>query len=379
VKFFEDIAVQRLKYGQTVCGDVFLCCRGSEGTVLIACDGIGSGVYANIAAISCASRLQELLYMGVSLRVAAEMVAASMHQARRAESPFSAFSAAMVLNDGRFSVYMYESPEAICILNGWAQVLKATFYTAGYEVVGEASGVLDIGDSLILSSDGVTQAGLGHGHGFGISTQGVVSFINKQSLDAVDIHKLPEKILAHCASVSGGRHEDDATLAALHCREASQLSILTGPPSLPSKDAVYVSDFMAMPGKKVICGSTTTEIAGRELAREVKMLQVGASFGSPPEYFVEGVDLTTEGTIMLNQVYNILDEPVENFQDGIVERLCAMLAASDVVHFFVGSGANAAHSSLLFKQIGIMPRKKTIRLITEKLQSMGKLVTERQY
>jgi hypothetical protein len=336
-------------------------------------------VYANIAAISCASRVQELLHMGVSLRVAAEMVAASMHKARQAEIPFSAFSAAMVLNDGRFSVYTYESPEPICIRNGWAQVLKATFYTAGYEVVGEASGVLEIGDSLLLSSDGVTQAGLGHGHGFGIGAQGVAGFINKQALDAVDIHELPEKILAYCASVSGGRYEDDTTLAALHSREASQLSILTGPPSLPSKDAVYVSDFMAMPGKKVICGSTTTEIVGRELGRAVTLLQAGASFGSPPEYFVEGVDLTTEGAIMLNQVYNILDEPVESFQGGIVERVCAMLAAADVVHFFMGGGTNTAHASLLFKQIGIMPRKKTLRLIMEKLQSMGKLVTERQY
>ncbi len=379
MKFFEDFVGQKRKQGQVVCGDAFVCDRSIDGTIFILCDGIGSGAYANIAAISCSSRLHELLKNGVSLRAAAEMTAASMHKAREAEIPFSAFSMALILPDGRFSVYTYESPEAVAVLNGFATVLKPEFYTAGYEVVGEVSGMLEIGDSLLLCSDGVTQAGMGHGLGMGIGSQGLANFVNKQPVNAAAIRDLPESVLAMTAAVSGDRYEDDATFALLHCREASQLTVLTGPPSQSSKDAACVADFMAMPGAKVVCGSTTAEIVARELKREVKMLKVGTSFGSPPEYHMQGIDLTTEGAIMLNQVYNILGESTDSFEGGVVERLAAMLTEADVVHVFMGGGTNTAHSGLLFKQIGVMPRKKTVRLLAEKLKEMGKLVTEKQY
>ncbi len=379
MKFFEDIVGQERKRGQVVCGDACICDRSMEGTLFILCDGIGSGAYANIAAISCASRLHELLKTGVPPRTAAEMTAASMHKAREEKIPFSAFSLTVITRDGHFSVYTYESPEPVAVLNGSAAVLNPVFYTAGREVVGEVSGVLELGDSLLLSSDGVTQAGMGHGMGMGIGSQGVADFVGKRGVTETSVYTLPENVLAMVAAVSGGRYEDDATFAALHCREAAQLTVLTGPPSQAAKDAAYVRDFMAMPGEKVICGSTTAEIVGRELKREVKMLKVGALFGSPPEYFMEGIDLTAEGAIMLNQTYNILGEPAEEFEGGVVERLAAMLTRADVVHFFMGGGTNTAHSGILFKQIGVMPRKKTVRLIAEKLKEMGKLVTEKQY
>jgi hypothetical protein len=379
VKFFEDIVSQQLKHNQTVCGDVQLCEKGMDGTVFILCDGIGSGVYANIAAISCASRLRELLRTGVSLRVAAELVAASMHKAREAEIPFSAFSVALILSDGHFSVYAYESPEAVAIMNGSAIVLKPVFYTAGYEVVGEVSGVLDTGDSLVLCSDGVTQAGLGRGQGMGIGSQGLAAFINRRAPDEGGIQQLATDVTAMCKELSGGRHEDDTTCAVLHCREASQVTLITGPPAQQSRDADFARDFMAMPGEKLICGSSTAEIVGRELGREVTMRKVGSSFGSPPEYAMEGVSLTTEGAVMLNQVYNILGEPADEAEDGVVERLCAILTRADVVHFLIGNAGNAAHAARLFKQLGVMPRKRVVRLIMDKLRAMGKLVTEKNY
>ena len=39
------------------------------------------------------------------------------------------------------------------------------------------------------------------------------------------------------------------------------------------------------------------------------MLSPGNAFGQPPEYWIDGIDLVSEGAITLGQVYNILDEP----------------------------------------------------------------------
>ena len=117
----------------------------------------------------------------------------------------------------------------------------------------------------------------------------------------------------------------------------------------------------------------------RELKREARLCPVDASLGSPPEYLIDGIDMVTEGAVMLNQAYNLLDEPAENLTDGVVERLCKLMLKADAVHFMLGGAGNIAHSGILFKQIGLLPRKNAVRLIAEKLKSLGKLVTVKTY
>jgi hypothetical protein len=370
-----------MKTGYRVCGDHYACERFEEGTIFVLCDGIGSGIYANIAAITCQSRLMELLKRGISVRAAAETVASSMHRARTEDIPFSAFSALLVRPDGQFTIYAYEAPEAILIKNGTASVLKPRFYTYDFEVVRESTGMLDLGDSIILSSDGITQSGMGRGYGFGIGADGVASYINRICRSGAALEELPEKISEMCIGLSGGKCEDDMTLSLIFCRQANRLTVLTGPPSVPSTDHAYVNAFMSEPGKKVICGSTTADIVSRELGRQVRMVNMKRkNLGSPPEYVMDGVDLTTEGAIMLNQAYNILDEPAELFEeDTVVERFCIMLKEADAIHFMIGNAVNDAHEALLFKQVGVRVRRATIGLIADKLRGMGKLVTEKWY
>jgi hypothetical protein len=380
LKFFEDIVRQATKHRKIVCGDTFLCERTMDGTEFVLCDGIGSGVYANIAAISCASRLIELFCSGVSFKIACEMVADSMHRAREEDIPFSAFSAAKILHDGQFTVYTYEAPEPIFIKDGTASVLKPHFFTAGYEVLGESSGTLGIGDSLVLSSDGVTQAGLGHGYTFGIGAEGIADSINHSLTRGIPLKDLPESIIELTETISGGSHEDDTTMAILHCRQAEEITVLSGPPSSKLKDRLFVERFMSSPGTRIVCGSTTAEILSRELHKEVRLINVGTSFGNPPEYHMEGTDMITEGAVILNQIYNILGENPERFVDNSpAERICSQLLNADVVTFIIGRAVNNAHSELLFKQLGLRPREATIKLISDKLKELGKLVVDEYF
>ena len=380
MKFFDVFLGQAKKKNHEVCGDYCVCERTAAGMIYVVCDGIGSGIYANISAINCASRILELFRRGISIRTASEMVAASMHRARKEDIPFSAFSAAMILLDGQFTVYSYEAPNPVLLQNNHATVLTPRFYTAGFEVIGEASGILHIGDSLLLFSDGVSQAGLGHGHGMGIGSEGVAEFINRSHNLDNKTTRLSQRILEMCRSVSEGNCEDDTTLALINCREAKELTLLTGPPSDQSMDYRYSSDFMNMPGKKVVCGSTTTNIIARELGLEVIMLSTGNSLNQLPEYWFKGVDLVTEGAITLNQVNNILGEPDEHLSGGsVAERLCLMLHEADVIHLMIGNALNSAHENLIFKQIGVNVRKSTVRQIVEKLKDMGKLIIENLY
>lgn len=379
MKFFDDFLCQKIKKSQTVCGDHCVCKRTPTGMIYVVCDGIGSGVYANIAAITCADRLLELFRGGMSIRSACETVAASMHRARSEDIPFSAFSAAVILPDGQFVAYSYEAPNPVIMQNNHAAELAPRFYTTGFEVIGEVTGTLHTGDSLLLFSDGISQAGMGHGLGTGIGSDGVASEINRNFNPDDGVAELPQKIVEMCKTVSAGNYEDDATLVLIHCREARELTLLTGPPSEKSLDNVYATDFFNMPGQKIVCGSTTVEIVARELNFKIVTLSMGDSF-QPPEYFIEGADLVTEGAVTLNHVWNILDEPPERLTgNSVAERMCLMLHNADVIHLMMGNASNTAHTDLIFKQVGVRVRKSIIQQIVERLKNMGKLVIERCY
>lgn len=380
LKFFDEIIKQECKKNQVVCGDTYLSHRTLEYTIFILCDGIGSGVYANIASITCANRLLELLIKSNSMRSITEMVAENMHRARNEEFPFSAFIAVKILNDGQFTVYTYEAPNPIIIKDGYALELNSVKRNTGHEIVGSASGVLEIGDSLIIMSDGITQAGLGRNNVLGIGEKGIVEFINRRLPQTGDLHGIPSAIMEMADELSGGVNEDDATIIALNCRSASQLNVLTGPPAYKGKDKEYVEKFMALPGLHVICGSTTADIVARELNKSIEYINGGRLYENPPEYALEGMDLVTEGAIMLNQVYNIMEEDSEDFEGkNVVERLCTLMQEADIITFSVGNAINYAHNSITFKKIGVRPRQITVKLISQCLRNMGKLVVEEYF
>lgn len=377
MKFFEDITVQVNKRQNPVCGDFCLCEKTLIHTLFVLCDGIGSGVYANVSAVYCANRLMELFRSGVSQREAVEMVAESMHRVRSEEIPFAAFSMVKILNDGQFTVYGYEAPSPVIIENGVARPLPQHFYTVGYESVAESNGSLQLGDTLVICSDGVTQAGLGRGS-FGIGSEGLASYINRNLHQIPDLHRLGRGITEMTAAVSGGVYADDTTVTLLNCRRAKELAVFTGPPADKNKDSRLAERFLAAQGQAVICGSSTADIISRETKREIRMSNMNnLSFDSPPEYNMEGAKMVTEGAIMLNQLYNILDENPRDFVDKTpAERLCLLMHEADVITFIVGDALNEAHGNMMFKQVGVRPRHTMIRLLTERLRAMGKLVVE---
>ena len=377
MNYIADYLYQKNKTGYLVCGDYCVCERTAVGTYYIVCDGVGSGIYANIAAITCAQRILEHLRLGTSLRMSCEMVASSMHRARTEKVPFAAFSAVMISSDNQFTVYTYEAPNPIYVQSGKATVLNPRMYTAGYEVIGEHVGKLRNGDYLMLMSDGVTQAGMGRGYLSGIGSNGIADYITRAFRANDDIDILMEKLIQNCAVINGGMFADDTTLVLLHSRKSAELTLLTGPPSDKAMDTEYARIVSEATGKIIVCGSTTMGIISRELDLPVEPLPNRDNPGAPPEFFIEGIDLATEGAITLNQVYNVLGEDLCGIEkDSSVKRMCMMLHEADVVHLHIGNAVNDAHENLLFKQVGVRVRRTIIGLISEKLRQMGKLVIE---
>jgi hypothetical protein len=376
-KFIEILSAQSSKTGRDACGDVISYERSPEATTAILCDGLGSGIKANLAATMCASRLTELLRLDFSLRHACERVVATMHKARTGDIPFSAFSIVRIRIDGFATILTYEMPPPLLIENGVSYCLKPHFLTLGNEVVSEFSLMLKPADSIMLTSDGISQAGLGGGqYKMGWTMDGASLYVNSLLNSGILLNDIPGELLKQARLISGGIFGDDTSVLALSCRQASLLNILTGLPDNAVKDDEVIKNFYKLNGKKAVCGSTTAEVVGRVLRKPVKAFQLSQAYYQPPQYAIDGFDLVSEGAITLNQAYNILDADWGGCDlHSCVADLCRLMKESDCINFWVGTATNLGHQDLVFKQMNIMPRVKIVERLADKLKGMGKLVT----
>jgi hypothetical protein len=376
-KYIETVLAQKAKRKGAVCGDFVAVERTDEATTAILADGIGTGVKARVAAVMYASRLMELIRLGFTLREACTRIVATMHEARTSDIPFAAFSVCRILNSGHATILSYEIPTPILVDKRLAAYLpQPRSFPLGLEMISETNCTLDPGDGIILVSDGVSQAGLGHTYRMGWGMSLVSDFVNGCLMLETDLRDVPEKIVGRVKELSGANYGDDTTCLLLLCREAQILNLVTGPPSKKAKDAEAVRSVTEMKGRKVICGSTTTEMFSRLLKKTAAIKgSASADYLKPPAYELEGFDLATEGAITLNQVYNVIDEMPEKLDPtSPVSDLCRLLHGADRVNFFVGTASNPAHRAISFKQMGVLPREAIVLLLAEKLKKMGKLV-----
>lgn len=371
---YEAFTKQVCQDRQYVCGDNIVSFNHKYSYYFAIFDGIGSGVFANLSAIANASRWRKMIREGISISEACEKIASDTNRARNQDVPFTAFVAVRVTHLGSAIIYTYESPIAVLSRKGVTQTLKPRYYSAGFEEIGEVKIDLEEGDALFIFSDGVSQSGMGRGHGLGWGEDGVASFIRLHRT-TMEPAELLDALVEHCYKISGDQYEDDTSVIMIQVSKARHLSLFSGPPRWRHNDQAYVDAFRNATGIRVVCGSTTSDIFARELGTDVRLISQGEGLHTPPIYAMEGADLVTEGAIALNQAANLLyANPDEVTGNTAPEQLARLLFNSDVVDVYEGLAANEAHQVLLFKQLGIRLRREALSAIMNRLEDLGKMV-----
>jgi len=404
--------VQSPKKPGMPCGDMLATLRTNTGTIVICADGIGSGIRAHIAAQMCVSRLIESMQLGLSLRTVFQSVATTMQAARDPQKPFAAFSIARIRSDGYATILSYDSPLPIMVSRQGAMILANRPFPLPGGLAMESTCQLDMGEGILLMSDGITQAGLGYGPNTEWTSEGVVRFINhrissrlKLSLAPEVLHKealarwkgevqegarpaISERsfspytpdarhraIVKHAAKVTG----DDVSVVLALCRTGQTVNILTGPPLDRDNDIPTVKRFLGLPGLKIVCGGTTAKLVAKYLNVPLQMEPEPMCTIAPPRYGIKGINLVTEGAVTLNQVYNILDEDIANLHvDSGVTELRLLLGVADKLNIILGMADNSANADISFRQQGVLSRRVLIPLLAEKLRQEGKLVNVEQ-
>ncbi|MCE1189629.1 MAG: SpoIIE family protein phosphatase [Ignavibacteria bacterium] len=371
---------QASKRDLRVCGDVVEFKRSSDAVTIFLCDGMGSGIKANLSAQMCTSRFFTLLERGFSFREAFNHILQTMEEAKHKELPYAVFSAIRVLNDGIASVLTYEMPPPLLCSRFTCDIMKQHITTLETAIVGESNAYLRPGDGILIMSDGVVYAGTGAKLRAGWKSEGVNQYAAQLLSRGTKAKELPKSIVKEAKMLWDNIARDDITVVSASCRKGRILNLLTGPPSDNSKDEEIVSAFMQKEGLKIVCGATTSKIVARYLGKSVYLNDETDSDITPPDYSIDGIDLATEGAITLNQVYNIYGEKRENLKKANpATELYLLLEVVDRVNFFIGNAINPAVNDISFTQQGILRRDKIIPLLADKLREAGKFVEMYQF
>ncbi len=384
MSYFIDSGYTSLnKKGEELCGDRVEFTRSGEYLTAVLCDGMGSGVKANILATLSSKILCTMLSAGVGVKDCIETLIASLPVCKVRNVAYATFSVCHINDDGKGELLEFDNPAAILLRNGdaidldreKAEICGKTVYTTHLD--------LRENDAIVITSDGVEHAGIGMLLNFGWERPQIKDFLKRAVKNDMSALAISATLAGECNELYMNEPGDDTTVMGIKVRKIAPTSVFVGPPIKKEDDAEYVKDFMALPGKKAVCGGTSSQIVARQLGKEVKTSFDFPDRDIPPIGFIDGIDLTTEGVITIRRVLELSDKYLDahdygskslDKRDGATLLAKLLFEDSTEVNFFVGQSINEAHKGL---PIETTMKLKLIDRLAENLKRMGKRVTVR--
>ncbi len=358
--FIDVDYAQIYKHGQKIGGDVFLLSRNPESNKIVCTlsDGLGSGVKANVLASLTAHMAHKLSFSPIDLGHSAEIIMNTLPVCRERKISYSTFTIADIhyqenMENIKVRLVEYDNPLALrfngCESVSWQRDKRELQREAAFkkEVVQYSQFNMEIGERLIMFSDGVTQSGLGKNLPLGWRTSGVQKYVSELIKANPDIssRELSSAIVQKANSLDGLCSKDDITAVVVYIRRPRKTVIVTGPPFTKEADELLGEKIKAFDGKKIVSGGTTALIVSRLFNAKIKVDLSCWSPDVPPASKMDGIDLVTEGMLTLSRVANVLEKkiPVSQLPNDPVKKFVEILLDSDQIHFIVGTKINEAH------------------------------------
>ena len=255
---------------------------------------------------------------------------------------------------------------------GVVEVVERTSELVLGKQINKAQIQLKEDDYLLITSDGVTEAGLGLTLSFGLQTAGLVKALKEHVKDNKSAQDLVNQVIDICMSYYINEPGDDTTAVAIHMRQPRECALLTGLPVDKNDDAGMVHAFQTTAGRKIICGGTTAQVFARETHKEVHTIDSSLTDEVPPISKIDGVDLVTEGIITMDYCTRLLEENhIENNPKNGAAMLLEQLLWADKITIFCGTKVNEAYEQI---KPGIRLRDTLVEKLTRELQKRHKEV-----
>jgi hypothetical protein len=354
--FFIEINSHQRNYdGERINGDVFLYryIKEEDRVIAVLSDGMGHGVKANILATLTATMALNFTREHKEVDRIAEIIMNTLPVCSERKISYSTFTIIDIESTGRATILEYDNPSTI-VLRGnqlfdpsWKKVVLEKGKNAG-KVLKTCSFKPEKEDRIIFCSDGVAQSGMGSEEfPFGwerdnVATYAAALVTNEASISAI---MLAGKIVTMAHKNDRYKAKDDISCAIVYFREPRKLLVCTGPPYEKEKDKELAVKVSSYKGKVILCGGTTADIVARELNRTIVDELIFEDPELPPESFLDGIDLVTEGILTLQKVNEILKTYNNSVKlgKGPADKIVRLVMECDEIHFVIGTRINIAH------------------------------------
>ena len=357
MKYFIDVANYSVnKYGEELCGDNVEYIKLDNGFIIVLADGLGSGVKANILATLTSKIAITMLKEGASIEETIDTMTGTLPECQIRKLAYSTFTIVKINNDGEVYMVEYDNPSVFFFKNNRPKLLEKKKRVINNKDIYESHFIMDENDVLTIVSDGVIHAGVGMRLNLGWQWDNV----NKYLAELVELENNADQIAANlmnvCESLYENKPGDDTTVVAIKTRPIEYVDVFTGPPENREDDDLLVHHIQNAKGRAIICGGTTANIVSKKLDRPIEIDLVNYTKDVPPQGYMEGVDLVTEGLLTLNKVKEILQNHYEMLDKGLVPTYIKgrdgasnlariLLYESTHIHLWVGKAINPAHQN----------------------------------
>ncbi len=254
---------------------------------------------------------------------------------------------------GRVNILEYDNPSTVILKRNmifdpsWKKVVLDKGINSG-KVLKTCTFIPEKEDRIIFCSDGVSQSGMGsETYPFGWERDNIALYASSlvTSEASISATLLAGKIVTMAHKNDNYKARDDISCAIIYFREPRKLLLCTGPPYEKEKDKELAAKVMGYKGKVILCGGTTADIVARELNRSIVDELIFEDPELPPESFLEGIDLVTEGILTLQKVNELLKTYNNSVRlgKGPADKIVRLIMESDEIHFVIGTRINIAH------------------------------------
>lgn len=347
--------LQLSKHGCEVCGDTFLSrkIKAEDRTIVAVSDGLGSGVKANVLATLTASMAVNFTLEKQPIDRTAKIIMSTLPVDKQRQISYATFTIADIESGGETRIIEFDNPPWMLFRNGKPvtidhEKLTIELNDGRIREMLHYQFTLQLNDRIIIVSDGVTQSGIGSASmPFGYGEEALKEYLTTllEKDPEMSAHDLSRAIIKKSNINDIYKPKDDITCSVLHFRNPRRLLICSGPPYDELKDAMLAQMVEAFPGKKVVCGGTTSKVLSRELKREIDVGLALDDSGLPPASKMDGIDLVTEGILTIGRVAEML-ELLQNTHvkgNGPAADILRLIMDSDEIHLVVGTKINVAH------------------------------------
>ena len=349
-----DISViSRNKDGETLCGDQCILEWADDDATVILSDGLGSGVKANILSTLTSTMLTTMLKGDVPIEECVTTVAETLPMCKERKLAYATFTI-LQTNGSRVRLIQYDNPSAVFVHDGAIAKYNYSVNFIQEKELHESHLHFDVGDMLVLFSDGVSEAGRGVTTDAGWAQQDIEDFILRNYTPDVSAQRVAASILSTVRTLDLDAMHDDTTIVVARLRERCPVNIMIGPPESKDDDLSTIRLFFGKEGKHIVCGGSTSTLVARYLGKKLESTLDFDDPEIPPIAKIEGVDLVTEGVITINKVLtyardylgeNTMYMDWSSKRDGASQIARLLFEEATDINFYVGRAINPAHQN----------------------------------